>query len=94
MSVQEAAYLCLVELWPRKCQPGVLYFNTNIPNERIRLLKSEEEMLEMPENIYTKRELRYIQNGNYLCLAESAASRYENNVNAENESSLLVMIMG
>ena len=57
MSVQEAAYLCLVELWPRKCQPGVLYFNTNIPNERIRLLKSEEEMLEMPEI--------YIQNGNY-----------------------------
>ena len=29
MSVLEAVYLCLPELWPRKCQPGALYLNTN-----------------------------------------------------------------
>ena len=48
MSVQEAVYLCLPELWLRKCQPGVMFLNTNLPHERIRLLKTEKELLEMP----------------------------------------------
>ena len=34
MSVQEAVYICLPKLWLRKCQSGVLYFNTYVPNER------------------------------------------------------------
>lgn len=50
MSVQEDAYLRLPELWPRKCQPGVLHVNCNILNGRIILLKSQKELLEMPEN--------------------------------------------
>ena len=50
MSVQEAIYLCLPELWLRNCRPGVFYLNNNVPNERIRLLKSEEQLQEMPEN--------------------------------------------
>ena len=34
MSVQEAVYLCLPELWLRKCQQGVMFLNTNLPYER------------------------------------------------------------
>ena len=40
MSLQEAVYLCLRELWLRKCQPGVMFLNTNLSHERIRLLKT------------------------------------------------------
>ena len=50
MSVQEAVYLCLPELWLRKYQPRVMFLNTNLCQERIRLLKTEKELLEMPED--------------------------------------------
>ena len=50
MSVQEAVYLCLPKLWLRKCKPGVIFLNTNLPHEPIRLLKTEKELLEMPED--------------------------------------------
>ena len=43
MSVQEAVYLCLTELWLKKCQLGVMCLNTNLPHERIKLLKTEKE---------------------------------------------------
>ena len=49
MSVQEAVYLCLPELWLRKCQPGVMFLNSDLPHERIRLLKTEKGQLEMLE---------------------------------------------
>ena len=48
MSIEEAVYLCLPELWLRKCLPGVMFLNTNLPHEQIRLLKTEKELLEMP----------------------------------------------
>ena len=50
ISVQEAVYLCLPELWLRKCQPGVMFLNSDLPHERIRLLKTEKEQLEMLED--------------------------------------------
>lgn len=31
LSVQEAGYLCLPELWIKKLSPSVLYVNINIP---------------------------------------------------------------
>ena len=49
VSVEEAVCLCLPELWLRKCQPGVMFLNTNLSHERISLLRSEKELLEMPE---------------------------------------------
>ena len=39
VSVQEAAYLCLPELWLRKLLPSVLFINTNTPSKRVRMLK-------------------------------------------------------
>ena len=50
ISVQEAVYLCLPELWLRKCQPGAMFLNTNLHHEQIGLLKTEKELLEMPED--------------------------------------------
>ena len=45
MSIQEDFYLCLPELWLRKCQPGVMFLNTNLPHERVKLLKTKKELL-------------------------------------------------
>ena len=47
MSDQEAVCLCLPELWLGKCQPGVIFLNPNLLHKRIRLLKTEKELLEM-----------------------------------------------
>ena len=45
MSIQEDFYLCLPELWLRKSQPGVMFLNTNLPHERVKLLKTKKELL-------------------------------------------------
>ena len=39
ISVQEAVYLCLPELWLRKCQPGVVWANKVTPNWKKKLLE-------------------------------------------------------
>ena len=44
ISVQEAVYFCLTELWLRKCFPGVRFVNTSLPRDRIRILRSEEKI--------------------------------------------------
>ena len=49
-SVQEAAYNVLPEFWLRKCSPGISFINTNLPNNRIRMIKSKEELVLLPEN--------------------------------------------
>ena len=50
LSVQEAVYLCLPELWLRKCFPRVTFINTSIPNDGIRILKSETELHELNDD--------------------------------------------
>ena len=40
LSVQEAVYNILPELGLRKCSPGLSFINTNLPNNRIRMIKS------------------------------------------------------
>ena len=72
--------LWLRELWLRKCQPGVMFLSTNFPHERIRLLKTEKELLEMPEDskdIYQSGIIDRPTTGKFsalknLCLAEFA----------------------
>ena len=39
LSVQEAVYDILPELWYRKCLPGILFINTSLPENRIRMVK-------------------------------------------------------
>ena len=38
------------ELWLRKFSPGISFINTNLPNNRIRMIKSKEELVLLPEN--------------------------------------------
>ena len=47
VSLQEAVYYSLPELWLRKCFPRTVFVNTNIPSERIRICKSVEEIEEL-----------------------------------------------
>ena len=44
LSVQEAVYNVLPELWFRKCSQGISFINTNLPSNRIRIIKSKEEI--------------------------------------------------
>ena len=48
--VQEAVYQCLPELWLWKIFPGVKYANTNIPQKRFKLLWSQNEIGDLPDD--------------------------------------------
>ena len=47
VSLQEAVYYSLTELWLRKYCPITVFVNTNIPSESIRICKSVEEIEEL-----------------------------------------------
>ena len=49
-SIQEAVYLLLPELWLGKTFPGVLFANSNLPENRFRICRSKEEIDELPED--------------------------------------------
>jgi len=50
VSVQEAAYLVLLELWLRKIFPSVVFANSNLPEKRFRVCLSEKESKDLPED--------------------------------------------
>ena len=50
VSIQEAVYQLMPELWLRKGYPAVSFVSTSLPNERFRMMKTEEEIIEMPED--------------------------------------------
>ena len=35
--------------WFRRCSPGISFINTNLPNDRIRMIKSKEELELLPD---------------------------------------------
>ena len=47
LSVQEAVYN---DLWLRKCSQGISFINTNLPNNRTRMIKSKKELELLPDN--------------------------------------------
>ena len=49
VSVQEAVYQLMPELWLRKGYPAVSFVSTNLPDERFRMMKTEKEINQMPE---------------------------------------------
>ena len=51
MSVQEAVTVALPELWLRKTCPTVVFANSNLPEKRYRIFRSEAEILSMSANI-------------------------------------------
>ena len=63
-SVQEAVYHCLPELCFWKVIPGVIYANTNIPEKRFRVLRSQKQIGDLPDdsNDFFKRDMleRYV----------------------------------
>ena len=50
MSVQEAVTIALPELWLRKTCPTTVFANSNLPEKRYRICRSEAEILNMPAN--------------------------------------------
>lgn len=50
VSVQEAVYLVMPELWLRKVFPGVSLANSNTPAKRFRVCLSKKEISELPED--------------------------------------------
>ena len=50
MSVQEAVTIALPEVWLRKTCPTVVFANSNLPEKRYRICRSEAEILNMLEN--------------------------------------------
>ena len=91
-SVQEAVYLLMPELWLRKTFPGVIFANSNLPENRFRICRKKEEIDELPEDsidIFQRNMIdRYIDRPNssflngkyrildYLCYAEFLAHYY------------------
>ena len=67
-SSQEAVYLLMPELWLRKTFPGVLFANSNLPENRYRIVLSKEEIDELPEDscdVFKKNSIdRYIDRPN------------------------------
>ena len=88
-SVQEAVYHILPELKLRRIFPAVSFVNTNLPEERVKVLLSEKELSKLPDdssNIFKKSNIdRYIERPNatfchgkysalnYFCYAEFLA---------------------
>ena len=71
-SVQEAVYHVLPELKLRRVFPAVQFVNTNLPEERVKVLLSEKELNELPDdspNIFKKSNVeRYIDRPDKLFL--------------------------
>ena len=51
-SVQEAVYQLLPELWLRKTFPVVTFANTNLPEKRFKMCKSQKELEELPDDSF------------------------------------------
>ena len=59
--MQEAVYHCLPELWLPKVFPGLIYANTNIPEKRFRVLQSQKEIGDLPDDTFKRNMLdRYV----------------------------------
>ena len=50
-SLQEAVYQLMPELWLRKTFPSVIFVNTNFPEKRYRVCKSQKELQELSEDL-------------------------------------------
>ena len=71
-SIQEAVYHVMPELWLRKTFPGVIFANSNLPEDRYRICRNEDQIKEMPEDstdIFKRNMLdRYVDRPNVTYL--------------------------
>ena len=87
VSSQECVYRCMPELWLRKIFPATVFVSTDLPEKRVRIAKSPEELDELDNestdifksNIIDRYTLRpqCIPSVDRLCLAEFAAYYYK-----------------
>ena len=94
-SIQEAVYHVMPELWLRKSYPTVIFINTNLPEKRFRICRTEVELSELPEDStdvfkrnmldrYMDRPNETYKNGKYsvvdtMCFAEFCSHNYLSN---------------
>ena len=87
VSSQECVYRCMPELWLRKIFPRTVFVNTDLPDKRVRVAKTQQELEELDDestdifksNIIERYKLRptSIAAVNDLCLCEFAAYYYK-----------------
>ena len=87
VSSQECVYRCMPELWLRKIFPATVFVSTELPEERIRVTKSRQELEDLDDdstdvfksNIIEHYSIRpdSIPSIDKLCLAEFAAYYYK-----------------
>ena len=102
MSIQEAVSIVLPEIWLRKTSPGVVFANSNLPENRYRVCKSQEEISKMDlddTNVFKKNMLdRYLDRPNaryakgryaaldHLCFSEFLANYTLESKNKDDEN--------
>ena len=87
VSSQECVYRCMPELWLRKIFPKAVFVSTDLPDKRVRVTKTQNELDDLDDdstdiyksNIIERYSLRPISipRVNNLCLAEFAAFYYK-----------------
>ena len=97
VSSQECVYRCMPELWLRKIFPATIFVNTNLPEKRIRVAKSQQELHDLDDestdifkcNIVERYAIRpqSITSVDNLCLAEFAAYYYKDYRKGSEETS-------
>ena len=50
VSSQECVYRCLPELWLQKTFPGTVFINTDLPEARIRMRKSSQQLSDLNDD--------------------------------------------
>ena len=88
VSAQESVYRCMPELWLRKIFPKTIFVSTDLPDKRLRVAKTQEELEELDDdstdiyksNIIERYSIRpaYVSSVNDMCLAAFAAYYYKN----------------
>ena len=83
VSSQECVYRCMPELWLRKIFPKTVFVSTDLPEKRLRVAKSQQELDELDDdstdiyksNIIERYSIRpnIIPSVNNMCLAAFAA---------------------
>lgn len=87
VSSQECVYRCMPELWLRKIFPGTVFVSTDLPEKRVHVTKSKQELDDLDDdstdifksNIIERYSIRpdSISVVDKLCLAEFAAYYYK-----------------
>ena len=86
VSSQESVYRCMPELWLRKIFPKTVFVSTDLPERRLRVAKTQQELDELDDdstdiyksNIIERYSLRPdIHSVNNMCLASFAAYYYK-----------------